>query len=200
MLTYSVSILKKLAKMAAEATANKAFDDWQEGETVNDYIRRHGYHLVPDPMDLSQRTKQQSIDYPSSKDEAWQASVKDVQDWLNKHTGGSFDFNEFKSKLKGLYENSKLNNSPADTNRGAWASVARANNNNYTTLDYRSWRDYQPPSLDTLDYRSWRDNWSGNTITPLVNTFTHGGHWPSLALNLAYGPRTRNKNTNLTML
>jgi hypothetical protein len=183
---YSIPILKKLAKIAAETTASKAFDDWQEGETVNDYIRRHGYHLIPDPIDLSQRTKQQS--------------VKDVQNWLNKHTGGSFDFNEFKSKLKGLYDNSNLNNSPADTNRGAWASVARANNNNYTTLDYRSWRDYQPPSLDTLDYRSWRDNWSGNAITPLVNTFTHGGHWPSLAFNIAYGPRTRNKNNNLTML
>jgi hypothetical protein len=55
---YSIPILKKLAKIAAETTASKAFDDWQEGETVNDYIRRHGYHLIPDPIDLSQRTKQ----------------------------------------------------------------------------------------------------------------------------------------------
>ncbi len=170
MSAYSIPMLKKLAKMAAETTASKAFDDWRDGETVNDYIRRHGYHLSQDPMELSERTKQ--------------PSVKNVQDWLNKHTDNSFDFKEFKSKLKGLYDNSNLNNSPADANRGAWASVARANNKNYTTLDYRS----------------WRDNWSGNTIAPLFNILPHGGHLPSLAFNLAYGPKTRNKNTNLTML
>jgi hypothetical protein len=185
MSTYSIPIFKQLAKIAAETTAGKAFDDWREGETVNDYIRRHGYHLSQEPMELSERTKQ--------------PAVKGVQNWLSKHTDNSFDFNEFKSKLKGLYDNSNLNNSPADTNRGAWASAARGSNN-YTTLDYRSWRDYQPPSLDTLDYRSWRDNWSGNTIAPLFNIFPHGGHWPSLAFNIAYGPKTRNKNNNLTML